>query len=148
MELRAMKRFAFFFAAAALFCSPGFAAGAPIDDLVAKAKQEGALELLAPSTLGPQGAQTLAAAFNKKYGLTIKVNYSPSNNMGGDVARVVTQGASGAPPEWDIMVVTDAHHATLSLRKLPQPFDYAKFGVNPRWIQYDNATLIMANQIG
>jgi iron(III) transport system substrate-binding protein len=142
-----MKRFAFVFAVAALFCfGLSAAVAAPIDDLVAKAKQEGALELLAPSTLGPQGSQALAAGFNKKYGLNIKVNYSPSNNMVGDVAKVVTQGAAGAPPEWDVMVVTDAHHATLWLRKLHQPFDYAKLGVNPRWIQYDNGTVIMANQ--
>jgi iron(III) transport system substrate-binding protein len=66
--------------------------------------------------------------------------------MVGDVAKVVTQEAAGARPEWDVMVVTDAHHATLWLRKLHQPFDYAKLGVNPRWVQYDNGTVIMANQ--
>src|SRR5947207_13359002 len=141
-----MKRLPFLFAAALLFCCERAAAAASIDDLLAKAKKEDALELLAPSTLGPQGAQALGAAFNKKYGLGIKVNYSPSNNMVGDVAKVVTQGAAGAQPEWDIMVVTDAHHATLWLRKLHQPFDYAKLGVNSRWVQYDNGTVIMANQ--
>src|SRR5262249_34012097 len=135
-----MKRLALMLAAAALFCSGRVGASAPIDDVIAKAKKEGALELLAPSTLGPQGAQALSSAFNKKYALNLKVNYSPSNNMVGDVAKVVTQGAAGAQPEWDVMVVTDAHHATLWLRKLHQPFDYAKMGVNPRWIQYDNGT--------
>ncbi len=119
---------------------------ATMEQLVAAAKKEGALELLAPSTLGPQGAQALAAAFDKKYGFNVKVNYSPSNNMVGDVAKIVTQGAAGATPEWDVMVVTDAHHATLWLRKLHQPFDYARLGVNPRWIQYDNGSVIMANQ--
>jgi iron(III) transport system substrate-binding protein len=104
------------------------------------------LELLAPSTLGPKGAQALGAGFNQKYGPGIKVNYSPSNNMVGDVAKIVTQGAAGAPPEWDLMVVTDAHHATLWLRKLHQPFDYAKLGINPKWTQYDNGTIILANQ--
>jgi iron(III) transport system substrate-binding protein len=140
-----MKSFAAVLAAAFLLQCAALAA-APIDELVAKAKKEGALELLAPSTLGPQGAQALAAGFNKKYGLSIKVNYSPSNNMVGDVAKIVTQEAAGAQPEWDVMVVTDAHHATLWLRKLHQPFDYAKLGVNPRWVQYDNGTVSMANQ--
>lgn len=125
-----------------------FGAGAPanMEQLMAAAKKEGALELLAPSTLGPKGSQALAAGFDKKYGLGIKVNYSPSNNMVGDVAKIVTQAAAGAPPEWDLMVVTDAHHATLWLRKLHQPFDYAKLGINPKWIQYDNGSVIMANQ--
>ena len=122
------------------------ASAASMEQLVAAAKKEGTLELLAPSTLGPQGAHALAAPFNKQYGLNIKVNYSPSNNMVGDVAKVVTQVAAGATPEWDMMVVTDAHHATLWLRKLHQRFDYAKLGVNPRWVQYDSATIILANQ--
>jgi hypothetical protein len=35
-----------------------------------------------------------------------------------DVGKVATQAATGAPPEWDVMVATDAHHASLWLRKL------------------------------
>src|ERR671910_443382 len=102
---------------------------APIDDLIAAAKKDGVIELLAPSTTGDKGAQALGAAFNKKYGLNIKINYSPSSNMTGDVAKLVMGAASRATPDWDLMLVTDAHHATLWARKLHQPFDYAKLGV-------------------
>jgi len=63
----------------AVWTSSGLAA--PIDDLIKGAKQEGTIEFYAPSTLTPQGAQALAAAFNKKYGLNIKLQYSPSGNM-------------------------------------------------------------------
>ena len=48
------------------------APGAPIDDLVAAAKNEGVLELLAPSTTGDKGAQALGNTFNKQYGLKHK----------------------------------------------------------------------------
>ena len=37
--------------------------GAPIDELIAGAKKEGVIELYAPSTLTPQGAQRLGEAF-------------------------------------------------------------------------------------
>src|SRR5262245_62267941 len=104
---------------------------APLDDLVAAARKEGVIELLAPSTTGDKGAQALGSAFNKKYGLNIKINYTPSNNMTGDVAKVVMGAASRATPEWDLMLVTDAHHATLWSRKLHQPYDYAKLGIAP-----------------
>ena len=100
------------------------ATAAPIDDLIKAAKQEGTLEFYAPSTLTPQGAQALGAAFNKKYGLNVKLQYSPSGNMTRDIGKVVGLGASGVPPEWDLMVVTDAHHATLWVKKMHQPFDY------------------------
>ncbi len=126
--------------------NPLFAIAAPIDDLVAAAKKEGVIEFLAPSTLGPKGSQALGEAFNKKYGLSVKMNYSSSSNMTGDVAKLVTRAASGAGSEWDLMVVTDAHHATLWGRKLHQPFDYTKLGVAAELIQYDNGTISLANQ--
>jgi hypothetical protein len=40
------------------------AKAAPIDELIAGAKKEGVIELYAPSTLTPQGAQKLGEAFN------------------------------------------------------------------------------------
>ena len=119
---------------------------APVDDLVAAAKKEGVIELLAPSTTGDKGAQALGNAFNKKYGLNIKVNYSPSSNMTGDVAKLVMGAASRATPEWDVMLVTDAHHATLWAKALHQSFDYAKLGIAPELIQYDNGVVSLANQ--
>jgi len=119
---------------------------APIDDLVAAAKKEGVIELLAPSTTGDKGAQALGAAFSKKYGLNIKMNYTPSSNMTGDVAKLVMGAASRATPDWDLMLVTDAHHATVWSRKLHQPFDYAKLGVAPELVQYDNGVVSLANQ--
>ena len=123
---------------------PGGAAS--IDDLIAAAKKEGRIEFYGPSSLTPQGAQKLAEGFNKKYGLSIRFGYHPSGSMARDTGKVVGLAASGVPPEWDIMVVTDAQHATLWLRKLHQPFDYAKLGVDPKSIRYDNGTVIVANQ--
>ena len=118
----------------------------PIDDLIKGAKQEGTIEFYAPSTLTPQGAQAIGAAFNKKYGLNVKLQYSPSGNMTRDIGKVVGLGASGVPPEWDLMVVTDAHHATLWVKKMHQPFDYKSIGVDAKAVQYDNGSVSFANQ--
>jgi spermidine/putrescine-binding protein len=141
-----MKGFLSFLGCFLMFGHSGVALATPVEDLIAAAKKEGVIELLAPSTTGQKGIQALGDAFNKKYGLSIKVNYSPSSNMTGDVAKVVMGAASGAAPEWDLMLVTDAHHATLWSRKLLQTFDYAKLGVAPELIQYDNGTVSLANQ--
>ncbi|HWP57461.1 MAG TPA: extracellular solute-binding protein [Candidatus Acidoferrales bacterium] len=141
-----MKQARLLLLAALVGFSPANAAAAKIDDLIAAAKKEGVIEFYGPSTLGPQGAQALAAAFNKKYGLNIKLNYSPSGNMTRDTAKVVGLSASGVAPEWDIMVVTDAHHGSLWLRKLHIPFDYKSLGVSPNQIEYDSGTVSVANQ--
>jgi len=122
------------------------ASGAAVDELVAAARKEGVIEFYAPSTLTPQGAQALREAFNKKYGLNIKMNYHPAGSMTRDIGKVVSLAAASVPPEWDLMVVHDAGHATLWLRKLHQPFDYRKLGVDPQSIHYDSGTVILANQ--
>jgi iron(III) transport system substrate-binding protein len=140
--IRLLSIFGFCF----VFVHVGSIFAAPIDDLVAAAKKEGVIELLAPSTTEAKGAQALADAFNKKYGLSIKMNYSASSNMTGDVSKLVMSAASNTPPEWDLMVVTDAHHATLWARKLHQPFEYSKLGVAPELIQFDKGAISLANQ--
>lgn len=123
--------------------SPGFTA--PIDDLIAAAKKEGSVEFFAAGTLGAEGAQKLGEAFNKKYALSLKTIYHPSSGMARDIAKTISLAAAGLPAEWDVMMATDAHHASLWLKKAQQRFDYAKLGVNPRWIQYDSSTVILAH---
>ena len=119
---------------------------ATVDQLVAVATKEGVIEFYGPSTVTPKGMQELAAAFNKKHGLNVALNFSPAGNMVRDVSKVVTSGAAGAPPEWDLMVVTDSHHATLALRKMHQTFDYQKLGVDPKLVHYGGGSVSFANQ--
>lgn len=123
------------------------ALAAGVEELLAAAKKEGIIEFYGPSTLTPQGAQALGSAFNKKYGLEIKLGYTPSGSMFRDIGRLATETKAGAPSQWDVMVVTDAHQAILWLKKLHRPFDYAKLGVDPGLIHYDNGSVAFANQI-
>ena len=124
----------------------GSAIAGPVEDLVAAAKKEGVLEIYGPSTLGPDGAKALGDAFNKKYGLNVKVGFSPSGNMTRDTAKVIGLSASGQPPEWDVMIVTDAHHGSLWLRKLHKSFDYTQLGVGKERIEFDSGAVSVANQ--
>jgi iron(III) transport system substrate-binding protein len=133
---------------AALVLLPWFslASAAPLDDVIAAARKEGTLDFYGPSTLKPAGAQVLAQAFNKKYGLNINVRFLPSGSMTRDVGKVATLAATGSPPEWDVMVATDAHHASLWLRRLQKPFDYKALGVDERLIDHDSSAISFAHQ--
>jgi iron(III) transport system substrate-binding protein len=144
--MKVPNRIAIFAVVLALSAGVTLAAAATVDDLIAGAKKEGVIDFYGPSTLGPEGAQALANGFNKKYGLNIKLNYNPSGNMTRDTGKVVGISASGQPPEWDIMVVTDAHHGSLWLRKLHTPFNYTTLGVAKERMEYDNGTVSVANQ--
>jgi iron(III) transport system substrate-binding protein len=126
--------------------STSIGAAAAVDDLIAGAKKEGIIDFYGPSTLGPEGAQAIVSAFNKKYGLNMKVNFTPSGNMTRDTAKVIGLSASGQPPEWDIMLVTDAHHGSLWLRKLHKSYDYTSVGVDKQRMEYDSGTVSVANQ--
>lgn len=118
-----------------------------MNDLIAGAKKEGAINFYGPSSLTPQAADMLEAAFNKKYGLNTKLILHPSLNMTRDVGKLIGMAASGVAPEWDMMVVTDAHHASLWLRKLHEGYDYKGAGVDPAVIHYDSGAVAFANQI-
>ena len=120
---------------------------APLEDLVAGAKKEGALNLHAPSALGPQGAKELGVAFSKKYALNVQFNYIPSSSFTADVAKVISHAAIGVPSEWDLSLITDNHHATLWRRRLHLPFDYRVLGVDPRSIQHDNGSVMIAHGV-
>ncbi|HEX9147203.1 MAG TPA: extracellular solute-binding protein [Candidatus Binatia bacterium] len=127
--------------------SPSQASAAAIDQLVAAAKKEGTVDFLAPSSWPPKAVDTLGEAFNRKYGVNIKVRHNPTEEMARDVAKIITLAATGAEPEWDLVVVTDAQHATLWLKKLHQPFEYRNVGVDPKMIYYDKGTVSFANQL-
>jgi iron(III) transport system substrate-binding protein len=123
------------------------AGAAVIDDLVAGAKKEGAIHLHASSDLTPVGAQELAAALNKKYGLAIKVNYFPSQGFAKDIAKVITQTATGAAPEYDLMVLTEDLHAYLAQKKLHLPFNYRALGIDAKAIDHDNGSVALVHQV-
>jgi len=120
---------------------------APLDELVTQANKEGTVDFLFPSSWPPKTVDILGEAFNKKYGTNITIKDNPSQQMARDVAKIITLATTGAPPEWDVVVVTDAQHATLWLKKLHQPYDYAGVGVDSDVIYYDRGTVSFANQI-
>ncbi|HEY7559368.1 MAG TPA: extracellular solute-binding protein [Candidatus Binatia bacterium] len=122
------------------------ALAAPLDDLIAAAAKEGTLNFYGPSSLKADGAQAFAQAFNKKYNSNINVIFIPSGSMTRDVGKVATQAATGAPPEWDVMVATDAHHASLWLRKLHKPFNYRSLGVDEKLIDHDSSAISFVHQ--
>src|SRR5689334_17914060 len=65
--------------------------------IVQAAAQEGTLELYTPTTLEKTGAALLVDAFNRRYGLHVDFNYTPSGSMTRDAARVVTEISAGQP---------------------------------------------------
>jgi iron(III) transport system substrate-binding protein len=146
MSTKTPATFALLLASLLFFPAPALIA-ATVDDLVAAARKEGALEFYAPGTLTAQGAKQLEDAFNKKFSTDIRVNYSPSGSMTADVSKYISEAAAGTPPQWDVMVLIDALHGSIWKRKLHVPFDYRRLGVSEKAIHYNNGTVSFANQV-
>jgi iron(III) transport system substrate-binding protein len=116
-----------------------------IDKLVAGAKKEGEINFHAPSAIGPKAAQLLGAAFNKKYGLNVKLNYFSSSSFTKDTAKAISWAAVGVAPEWDVMVLTENNHADLWQRKLHLQYDYRSLGIDQRSVQHEGGTLALSH---
>src|SRR5437870_9099850 len=80
------------------FAAPAASAvGESLDPLVAGGKKEAEVTLIASASTfgGKKGFSDLEAAFNKKYGLRVKVNLSPGPNMPQVASRVLTELKAG-----------------------------------------------------
>jgi iron(III) transport system substrate-binding protein len=148
MGVRTLKIWAgIFFLLGLLMGSSQDGLAASVEELIAGAKKEGVINFHSLSALNPQGAQELAVAFNKKYGLAVKVNYVPSSSFTKDTAKAISWGAMGIAPEWDLMTLTENLHADLWQKGLQQPFNYRSAGVDAKAIQHDSGSITVSHAV-
>jgi ABC-type Fe3+ transport system substrate-binding protein len=92
------------------------AAEETLEQLVAGAKKEGEVTLIASaSTFGAKkGFAELEAAFNKRYGLTSKVNLAPGPSFPQVAARVMSELKAGAKSSTDLYLGSDGTMASMN----------------------------------
>ncbi|HZD40338.1 MAG TPA: extracellular solute-binding protein [Terriglobales bacterium] len=116
-----------------LAARPSGLAAETLDQLIAGAKKEPELTFIAGAqTFG--GSKTLAAleaAFNKKFGLKMRMRFSAGPEMNSMAARVITEQKSGAKASTDMYHGSQSHLALLHKEKALAQVDWS--GVFP-WI--------------
>lgn len=127
MKLRSSFVLAFLFLLLAIGPVPGQAATSNprLAKLIAGARQEGVVNFAGPASLTPAGAQALIEGLNKKYGLDLKINFSPSRSYTGLVSKIIAEARTGQRPSYDVVLVTDAHIVSLHSRHLLASYDWA-----------------------
>lgn len=73
-----------------------------LDRLIEGARKEGELDVMIPS-VGEKGAREIAAAFNKRFGLNIRVNGDLAGQESQKFNQAVAETKSGIPPTFDLM---------------------------------------------
>jgi ABC-type Fe3+ transport system substrate-binding protein len=120
--------------------------------LLAAAKQKGERELdlsWSGTTLGgSDGAKKFEALFNRMYGTSIKVNFTPGVSMPEIAAKVAQELAAGQRAITDLIIGADDHYGALLRQKVLEEYDYAK--LSPRMkgiVTYGNIGVEIADII-
>jgi iron(III) transport system substrate-binding protein len=112
----------------------------------AAAREDPAFELYMSSNFDKDKLAELEQAFNGRYGLSVSFRHTPSGSMTRDAARVITEIGAGQPPTWDLMILTDAHYATLFANDALEKTDWAALGIaNPQSITYEGTAVHFAS---
>jgi len=112
----------------ALWLSHVQADGQTLSELIAGAKKEPELAFVAGATTfgGRQAFAELQAVFNKKFGLSARLNLTAGPSMPAMAARIITEAKAGRKSSTDGHLGPPATHAELHNEKLLERVAYAK----------------------
>ena len=107
---------------------------AEVKRLIAAAKEKGERELSLSwseeSFSGLEGARMFVELFNRMYGTTIKVNFTPGPSMTQVAGKISQEVAAGQQASTDILLGTESHYGDLLGRNVLEEYDYTK--LSPR----------------
>ena len=101
--------------ALALFTASHLHAADTMESLIAGAKKEDELVFIAGAQTfgGRKGLADIEAAFNKRFGLNMKISYAAGPDMNARAARHITEIKSGRKVSSDIFLGSQSHQALL-----------------------------------
>ncbi|MDP2727520.1 MAG: extracellular solute-binding protein [Dehalococcoidia bacterium] len=95
-----------------------------MDQVIEGARREGVVKAALFSSLGDKGAKELIEALNKKYGLSLKMEFTPVNQMPAMVSQVITEIQTGGEPSWDVIMATWEQFMPVVERQMLPTFDW------------------------
>ncbi|MDP2647484.1 MAG: ABC transporter substrate-binding protein [Desulfobacterales bacterium] len=119
-------------------------------EIMAAAEKEGVLELVwgAGTIGGADGVKNLESAFNKYYGLNLKVNFTPGPAMPALAAKVAQEFSAGRPSQVDVFLGADEHFYTLLNAKALEPLDWSGiFGIPARVVLPEGIGVEIATRV-
>jgi len=104
-----------------------------VESLVAAAKKEDELVFIAGAGTfgGRKGLSDLEAAFNKRFGLKMRIAFAAGPDMNARAARHITEIKSGSKVSSDIFLGSQSHHALMHTENAIEKVNYS--GIFP-WV--------------
>jgi ABC-type Fe3+ transport system substrate-binding protein len=112
---------------AALLLLPQFARAQKLEQIVADAKKEGEVTLVASTSTfgGKKGFAELEALFAKRYGFKGKLNLSGGPSFPQMAARIITEQKAGTKSSTDLYLGSDGTYMTMHLEKALQKVNWS-----------------------
>ena len=109
------------------FGAPHLDAADTLESLIAGAKKEDELVFIAGAQTfgGRKGLSELEAAFNKRYGLNMKISFAAGPDMNARAARHITEIKSGRKVSSDIFLGSQSHQALLHKENALEKINYS-----------------------
>jgi len=113
--------------ALAPFAAPPLHAADTVESLIAGAKKEDELVFIAGAQTfgGRKGLSEIEAAFNKRYGLNMKISFAAGPDMNARAARHITEIKSGRKVSSDIFLGSQSHQALLHRENALEKVNYS-----------------------
>jgi ABC-type Fe3+ transport system substrate-binding protein len=113
--------------ALALFAASHLCAAETMESLIAGAKKEDELVFIAGAQTfgGRKGLSEIEAAFNKRYGLNMKLSFAAGPDMNARAARHITEIKSGRKVSSDIFLGSQSHQALLHKENALEKVNYS-----------------------
>jgi len=113
--------------ALAPFAAPLLHAADTVESLIAGAKKEDELVFIAGAQTfgGRKGLSEIEAAFNKRYGLNMKISFAAGPDMNARAARHITEIKSGRKVSSDIFLGSQSHQALLHKENALEKVNYS-----------------------
>ena len=99
-----------------------------LNELIAGAKKESDIAFMAGATTfgGRQAFSEIQIAFNKKFGLNARINFTAGPSMPAMAARIITEAKAGRKSSTDVHLGPPATHAELHNERLLERVNYSK----------------------
>jgi iron(III) transport system substrate-binding protein len=112
----------------AIFLSHAGVDAQTLNDLIAGAKKEAEISFIAgPTTFGGRQAfAELQSAFNRRFGLNARINFSAGPSMPAMAARIITEAKAGRKSSTDVHLGPPATHAELHNDRLLEQVNYSR----------------------
>jgi ABC-type Fe3+ transport system substrate-binding protein len=108
--------------AALVSCAAGFpTAATTLDELIAGAKKETELRLTLFPRISPEVAKKLETAFNRRYGIDIRLTADLTGRYSTKAAQGVIEHRSSAAPLYDVMILPEAAFLALDAAGAIEP---------------------------